>query len=259
MAIRAMWKASLDVAGSAVPIKLYAAAQDRDVHFRLLHAQDSAPVVQRMIHPLTEEEVAADAVRRGVEVERGLFVVLDEAELTQDAPEPSRTIELVRFVPPAAIDAGWYERPYFLGPDGDATDYVALRDALRATGLRGIARWTMRGRRYAGALEAGETHVALIALRSANEVVAADALPRPEGKEASAAERRLAEQLLAALEGPFEASLLRDEYRERLLAHLEARAKGRRAKPVREAVPKASGDLSRALEKSLRAVKRRAA
>jgi DNA end-binding protein Ku len=256
---RAMWKAMLALGELSVPVKLYAAAEDRDVHFRLLHAEDSAPVVQRMVHPISEEEIPAEAIRRGIEVERGLFVMLDPEDFAGLAPSPSRTIELLRFVPSDAIDAAWYQRPYFLGPDGDASDYAALREVLRAGELRGVARWTLRGRRYAGALEARGQHLALIALRSAEEVVPARALPEPEGKAASEAELRLAEQLVSALEGPFEPGLLRDEYRERLEAYLAARAQGRRFAKPREAVPKPSDDLSRALSRSLAALKKRRA
>jgi DNA end-binding protein Ku len=259
MSPRAMWKASLALGDELVPIKLYAAAEDRDVHFRLLHAQDLAPVLQWMVDPRSEQRLAPEEVVRGIEVEKGVFVRLRDDELARVAPEPSRTIELLRFVPAPALDAAWYERPYFLGPDGADGRYAGLCEALRTSGQRGVARWAMRGRRYFGALEARDRHLVLIALRSAQEVVSAEALPRPEGAPASAAERRLAEQLVAALEGPFEPATLRDEYRERLLAHLAARSKGRRIKPAAEKAPKPSPDLEAALARSVRAVKKRRA
>jgi DNA end-binding protein Ku len=258
---RAMWKASLEFGAVKLPVKLYAAAQDRDVHFRLLHAKDKAPVQQRMVDARSREPVASEEIRRGVELEKGLYVVLSEAELDSLAPEPSRAIEVTRFVPASAIDLAWYNRPYFLGPDGSAGDYAALVAALGDGGLRGVARWTMRGRRYFGALAAHDGTLALIALRPAEEVVPAAALQPPEGKAASAAERKLAEQLVAALDAPFEPSELVDEYRERVLALVRAKAKGRRAPAVaREAVPRTTSDLSSALERSLKnARKRRAA
>ena len=48
---RAMWKASLELGKASLAVKLYAAAEERDVHFRLLHARDSVPVKQQMVDP----------------------------------------------------------------------------------------------------------------------------------------------------------------------------------------------------------------
>jgi DNA end-binding protein Ku len=257
---RAIWKASLDFEDVRLPVKLYAAAEDRDVHFRLLHARDGVPVRQRMVDRSTGEEVSQEDAQRGLELERGLFVVMTPRDVAAVTPKPSRSIELVRFVPPPALDSSWYQRPYFLGPDGSDQDYAALLRALGESGLCGIARWTMRGRRYFGALEARETHLALIAMRSAGEHVAAPALPEPD-KSIRESERALAKQLVSALEGPFEPGSLRDEYRERVLALVKAKAKGRSYRPRKETLPSEVGDLQRALKQSLRASrgKRRAA
>jgi DNA end-binding protein Ku len=260
MSARAMWKASLEIGAAKLPVKLYAAAEDRDVHFRLLHAKDKAPVKQRMVDPRTREPVAPEDVRRGIELEPGLFVIVGEDELASLAPEPSRAIEVTRFVPAAAIDYAWYSRPYFLGPDGSAADYAALAAALAESGRRGIARWAMRGRRYFGALAAHDGKLALIALRPAEEVVEAAQLAPPETKPVSAAERKLAEQLVAALDAPFDPSELRDEYRERVLALVQAKAKGRRAPAApREPMPRPVSDLTSALERSLQKAKKRRA
>lgn len=261
---RAMWKAQLALGDVEIPVKLYAAVQDRDVHFRLLHAKDRVPVKQRMVDPRSGEEVAPEAVRRGVEIDSGLFVVLGDDDLAAAEPEASRTIEVRRFVPRAAIDLSFYARPYFLGPDGAqaCADYFALAAAIGDGERVGVAHWVMRKKRSFGALVARGPHLALVTLRSADEVVAAGQLPQPGGSEIRAAERALAEQLVAALDAPFDPAQLRDEYRERVEALIEAKAAGRKPKLPKEAAPpKPSGDLAAVLKRSLAAAKesRRAA
>jgi DNA end-binding protein Ku len=260
MTARAIWKASLALGGTVVPVKLYAAVEERDIHFRLLHVEDRAPVRQRMVDPRTDEEVPPESIRRGVAVEPGTYVLMKPEEVERQAPEPSRTIELMRFVPPRAIDPAWYSRPYTLGPDGSNAAYAALVKALQESELRGIARWVMRGNRYFGALAAHEEgHLTLVTMRSPDEVVTAEQLPPGGGKAMSAAEHALAQQLVSALDGPFEPAALRDDYHDRLAAYLAARAKGRRVRPPREALPKPSHDLARALEQSVRSVRKRRA
>jgi DNA end-binding protein Ku len=57
MAIRAMWKGVIHFDSIRVPVKLYSAVEDRNVHFRLLHRQDLEPVHQHLINPETDEVV----------------------------------------------------------------------------------------------------------------------------------------------------------------------------------------------------------
>lgn len=251
-----MWKAPLDLGDVEVPVKLYAAIEDRDIHFRLLHAKDAVPVRQRLVDPRSGEEIAPEAVQRGVALEPGIFVVMKDEELAAARGEPSRAIEVMRFVPRSAIDAAWYSRPYFLGPDGSASEYGALLAAMRDSEVLGVARWAMRGKRYFGALEARDSHLALIAMHAAEEVVSAAQLDAPNGAPVREAERALADQLVAALEGNFDPAEVRDEYRERVLALIDAKEKGRPPRSVaREAAPGAVTDLRRALKQSIQRVR----
>lgn len=254
MAARAMWKGTLRIGAKSVAFKLYAAAAQRGVHFRLLHADDAAPVKQRMAHPRTGETIESDEVRRGVEVERGRFVILDEEELATVEPAPSRDVEVLRFVPPEQLDHRWYERPYYLGPDDGAEDsHAALVGALQKTGLEGVARWTMRKRRYVGALRVHAGHLALVSLRSEQEVIATGDLEGPAGRPLDDRERKLAAQLIGALAGPFDPNDYQDEYRERVMELVASKQKGERKKLVRFR-PAAEPDeesLAAILEKSL--------
>ena len=254
--MRAMWKASLELGKLRIPVKLYGAVEERRVHFRLLHAKDRVPVVQRMIDPRSQEEVPADEIRRGVELSPGVFVVVDPDEQQAAQPEPSRDIEVTRVIPRDALDIAWFERPYYLGPDGSNADYFALAAVLGEAGQVGIARWVMRGKQYFGALAPHDHHLALIALRTADEVVTPDALAHPAGPAISASERKLGEQLVAALAGEFDPGELRDEYRERVEKLIAAKQRGRRFAVKEAGPPRARGDLGAVLRRSLEAARR---
>jgi len=251
---RAIWKGRVRLGESTVPVKLYAAAQDRSVRFHLLHDQDLARVRQRLVDPRTGEEVEARDRRKGVEFERGRFVLLDDDELAALQPKASRDIRVGQFLPRGSIDHRFYERPYFLGPDGDSGTYFALAEAVSRAKVEGVAHWVMRKRDYAGALAAHDGHLMLFSLRHAGEVVAAATVEAAAGRAADAKELKLAEQLVGALAGPFEPEALRDEYRERVLALIEAKRQGQELEFAGEAVPKPSKRPLRAqLEASLAA------
>jgi len=248
MAARAIWKAEVELGSTKVPVKMYSAVTDRNVRFRLLDPETLTPVSQRMVNPDSGREVETEKIERGYEVQPGLLVKLEEEELAQLEPKPSREIEIVAFVPDTEIDHRWYDRPYYLGPDGDQDAYFALADALKKEGREGLARWTMRGKRYVGALGTEGPYLVLITLRHLEEVVDASALPRPQSAAPTNAELKMAEQLVEMLRGSFEPQKYRDEYRERVMELIEAKRKGK-VVPLKKARAKKADDAS--LEKLL--------
>lgn len=256
----AIWKGVIRFEDVAVPIKLFAAIEDRAVHFRLLHADDHVPVEQRMIEPESEEVVPTEHTRRAYELDDGRLVVLEPDDLASLQPEASRDIEILRFVAPEAISRTWFRRPYFVGPDGSTGVYAAFVEALERTGYLAIARWVMRKKDYVGAFAVEDGRLSLVTLRWSDEVIDAAELPRPGGREPTKKELDLARQLVATLEEPLDMERFHDEYRERVLELVEAKAAGEEIElpePTRR--PAAPASLEEALRASLGGKGRRAA
>jgi DNA end-binding protein Ku len=253
MAARAIWKGNLTFGSVSVPVKFYAAVEDRTVHFRLLHEKDKTPVARQMVHPGTGEPVPREEMRRGyVDEERGAVVLLEERELEELEPNAGREVSVRGFLDAGRIGPAWYDRPYYLGPDGNARAYRALAEALERSGKEGFCRWTMRRKTYIGALRAENGLLEMITLRFAAEVIDASRLPRPEGRELSRKERDMARQLVGTLAGDFDPEAYRDEYRERVLALIRTKARGGRVRLKKPEERKAEViPLSDALKKSI--------
>ncbi|HEX6178039.1 MAG TPA: Ku protein, partial [Thermoanaerobaculia bacterium] len=226
MAARAIWKGVIKIGRTTLPVKLYSAVTDRTIHFRLLHKTDKAPVAQKMVSSDSGEEVPYEETQKAYPLGRGRLVLLEDEELEKLEPEPSRDIEVTRFVNRADIDHRWYERPYYLGPDGDGAAYFALAQALENKEKEGIARWVMRKKEYVGALTAKDGYLFLIALRHAEEVIDAEALKPPQGRALEKREIAMAQQLVSALSARFDPTQYRDEYRARVMELIETRARG---------------------------------
>jgi len=252
MAARAIWKGSLVLGKHEVPIKMYSAVQDRAVHFHLLHDKDLTPVEQRIVRKDNGREVAKEAQRKAFPLDGQRAVILEPDELAQLAPESDRAIHLLRFVPRDALGDEWFDRPYYLGPDANDADYFALAGALAGKERIGIARWVMRDKRYVGALVVGDDgYLRMTTLRRSEQVLDIPAIHPDKARAPSAAEIKLAEQLVDSITGPFSPEEWHNEYRERLHKLIEAKAKGTKLKLVAAKPKEATSDLAESLRASL--------
>lgn len=253
MAARAMWKGVIALGATKVGVKLYSAVQDRDIHFKLLDPKKKAPVQQRMVKPDSDDEVPYSEVRKGYLTE-GSYVMLEKDELESLAPKASREIEVARFVTTDHLGPEWFVRPYYLGPDNDQDGYFALQQALADSGREGIVHWVMRNTEYSGVLRAVDEHLMLITLRHEDEVVSTKDVRMPSGREHSAKEAQMAEQLVAAFEDEFDPSLYHNEHRERVLELVDAKSKGKRLRLKKVEHKKSEPNLADALQRSLMSV-----
>jgi DNA end-binding protein Ku len=258
MAARAIWKGELKLGSTKVPVKLFSAVEDKSVRFHILD-EKKARVKQHMVEPDTGEEVPTEEIRKGYEIEPGRFVILDEKDLESLTPEPSREIEISEFVPLEKIPQQFYERAYFLGPDGDQADYFAMAEALERQQCEGIAHWVMRNKAYTGALAALDGYLILSTLRNAGEVIAADELPKPSGRAPTKKELELANHLVSLLEGEFDPKNYKDEYRERLMDFIAKKAKGHAPKLAAVKTKRKTTALDSVLAKSIKALKEKRA
>ena len=259
MAARAIWKGNLKLGVVKVPVKLYSAVQDKTVRFHILDQKSKMRVKQHMIEPESGKEVAAAEIQKGFEVEPGTFVILGKEELAELEPEASREIEVAQFLPPSQIPPEYFDRPYYLGPDGDQAAYFALAEALQKKNREGVVRWVMRKQPYVGALRAVDDYLMLFTLRNAEEVLSARDLPKPSGRAPDKKELAMATQLVELLKGEFDPKDYQDEYRERVMEFVEKKAKGHKPRLQLVKSKRKAASLDKVLSKSIEALKKQKA
>ncbi len=251
MSARALWRGVVRWGGAEVPVRLYAAVEDRRLPFRLLHRDDGVPVRSALVNPVTGEVVAYHEAGRGYVTPEGTIVALEAGELGSLEPEPSRDVEVSRFVPVGAIEHRWFRRPYFLGPDGDEGAHAALVALLARTGREGVAHWVMRDRVHHGALRLHRGYPMLVTLRYAGQVVPLGRYEPPASGELDEEQLALARRLIAVLAGDLDHDAYRDAYREAVRDLAEAKRAGKEVAASRRPEPPATTDITSALERSL--------
>jgi DNA end-binding protein Ku len=226
---RPLWKGAVSFGLVTIPVNVYSATRRDELRFRQLDRRDNSPIREKRVNEATGEEVPWEDVVRGFEYDEGSYVVLDQDDFTKANVKATETIDIVQAVPHDAVPPEYFERPLYLVPTkAGIKPYHILRETLRRTGRVAVATIVMRGRQHLAALIAGEEVITLELLRFAHEIKAVselevgEALEAPEVKDK---EVQLAEQLVAALDEPWDPEQFRDDYRDDLLALIETKAK----------------------------------
>lgn len=251
MSARAIWNGTLRLGKHEVPVKMYSAVEDRAVHFKLLDAKKHEHVEQQIVRKDTGAEVPREDRRKAFPLDNGEAVILQPEELAALEPPASRDIHLCRFVSTGLLRDPWFDRPYYLGPDGDDDAYFALTRAVADKQVDGIARWVMRKKRYLGALLTEGDYLMMITLRRSQQVLAMPAVQPSRTRAPSEAELKLATQLVDSIAGEFEPDKWHNEYHERLCALIDAKLHGDKIKPFKRPERAASDSLEDALRASL--------
>lgn len=230
MAPRAFWTGNLRLSLVTIPVRLFpATSTERKIELHQIHEPSGKRIryqkVAPGVGPVENEEII-----KGYEYEKGKYVLLDQKEIDDLKLESKQTIELVRFVDTAAIDPRFYERPYYLLPDGDAAEeaYVIIQKALKESGKVGVGQFILRGQSNIVALEPCGKGLLLEILRHADEVRAADKFfaEVPEMKVDKEA-LELASELIERKSGAFEPEKFKDEYTEAVWELINAKIEHR--------------------------------
>jgi len=237
MAPRAFWTGHLRLSLVNIPVKLYpATSSERRVELHQIHEPSGKRIRYQKVAPGVGP-VENEEITKGYEYEKGKYVLIDPKEIDELKLQSKQTIELVRFVDEDAIDARYYETPYYLLPDGDLADegYVIVQKALKETKKVGVGQFILRGHGNIVAIKPCGKGLLLEVLRHANEVRPADTLFKeiPDIKVDKEA-LDLAKELVQRKAGKFEPEQFKDEYTEAVWELIHAKLEDRAPEIVTE-------------------------
>jgi DNA end-binding protein Ku len=254
-----IWKGTLTFGLVTIPVRIESAVRaDERVSFRQLHKDDLAPIRYQRVCQRDGEPVEWADVVKGYEYEKDRFVVVTEEELDSVRPRSSKTIDILDFVPASAIDARYFDRPYFLVPDaGGERAYALLREAIRETAMVGIGKVTMRQHGHLVAIKVVGEALVLEIMRFAAELVDVATLSFPSAESVRPQELTMARQLVMNLATEFDATRYADDYQVALMKLIRAKLKGKKIEIEEPEAPEATRvvDIMERLRASLEQTK----
>src|ERR1043166_6247972 len=153
---RAYWTRDLKLSLVTSPIALYpASTQAEKTHFHQINRKTGHRLRQQMVDEVTGKVVDKDDKSRGYEISKGKYVEIEPEEIKAIQVESTHTLDIEKFVPVDEIDRRYFDRPYYIVPDGKAGEeaFAVIRDAMKDKGRVALAKIVLTNREHIVAIE----------------------------------------------------------------------------------------------------------
>lgn len=247
-----VWKGYLTFGLISVPVRLFVAARTERISFNQIHEKCGSRIKQQTWCPVCERVVERNELKKGFEVAKGRFVIIEDEDIKKIAPQSSETMEILEFVRGADIDPIYFDSSYFMVPeDAGRKAYELLFQTMEKSGYSAIAKIAMHQREYTVVIRPHGHGLTLHTMFYPEEVRAVPEYGSSDNIQIRPQEVSLAEKLVEGLAADFDPSKYHDEYQSQLSQLIEAKKEGLE---VQSPAPKRLApviDLMQALQQSL--------
>ena len=210
-----------------VPVKVYAATEEKDVRFHQVHAQDGGRIRYKRVCDIDGEVVEYADIAKAYESDDGRTVILTDDDFAQLPANATREIEVSSFVPADQIDPLYFDKSYYLEPASSSTKaYKLLMRTLEQTDRIAIVNFAIRQKTRLAAMRVRDDVLVIQTLLWPDEVRAAEFSSLDESVTIKPAELKMASMLVDSFADDFRPEDYTDEYRVELQQLIDAKLEG---------------------------------
>ncbi|PWK35985.1 non-homologous end joining protein Ku [Pseudomonas sp. OV226] len=225
---RAIWKGAISFGLVHIPVALVSATSSQGVDFDWLDSRSMEPVGYKRVNKVTGKEVTKEHIVKGLQYEKGRYVVLSEEEIKSAHPLSTQTIDIFSFVDSEQIPLQNIDTPYYLAPDKRGGKvYALLRETLSKTNKVALAHVVLHTRQHLAALMPLESSMVLVMLRWPAEVRSLDTLElgnEVTKPELAKGELDMAKRLVQDMSADWKPEDYRDSFEDKIMALVEKKA-----------------------------------
>lgn len=240
--MRAIWNGSISFGLVNIPVKLYSAVQNSNLDLDMLDERDHANIKYQRINEDTRKEVPYDNIVKGYFL-KDRYIILDDHDFEEAAPEKNKVIELENFVDIQEVDPIYYETSYYTAPEKQGVKaYALLLKALIKSKKAGIARFVLRSTENLCVIHPMDDVIVITKIRFQEEVRERDDLKKADDVKVSKKELDMGLALIKQYSSKFDITGFKDEYTKELLRIIKAKAKGKQVAVKKLKTKKAKSD-----------------
>ena len=226
---RAIWKGAISFGLVHIPVALVSATSSQGVDFSWLDSRSMDPVGYKRVNKVTGKEVTVEHIVKGVEYEKGRYVVLSEEEIRSAHPKSTQTIDIFAFVDGEQIPLQHIDTPYFLAPDKRGGKvYALLRETLNNTNKVALALVVLHTRQHLAAVMPLESALVLVMLRWPAEVRSLDELALGSDvtkPDLAKGELDMAKRLVEDMSADWQPDEYRDGFQDKIMELVDTKAR----------------------------------
>lgn len=221
-----VWNGFISFGLVAIPVSIVSVEEKSDLHFHLLDARDKSRIRYQRVNAETGKEVPWDDIVKAYEIEKNKYVIMKEEDFQRASPESFKSIEINEFVDLKEIDTLYFDKPYYLLPEGkNKKAYVLLREALKKTHTVGVGKVIIRTKEYLSLILPHHHALVLNLIRFKQDIRAEEDLNFPaeplKTYKISDREMKMATDLIAEMTKEWEPDKYHDEYHDTLMKWIE--------------------------------------
>ena len=239
---RPYWSGTIQISLVSFAVKFFVATESKsEIRFHQISRSTGERIRQQKVLQSNLEQAAGDDsasvqsaskddIVKGYEYRKGEYVMIEPSELANLRVASKHSISVEQFVDERDIDPAYFEKPYFVAPDGDnqAEAFAVVRKALQAARKVGLGKIAFGGREHVVAIKAtdndDEPGLMAYTLRYQEE------LRKPQEYfsdikkvEIEQDQLELAEQLIRKKAAKFDPSRFKDSYEQAVRELVEAK------------------------------------
>ena len=254
--MKTIWKGAISFGLVTIPVRVYGATEAKSLRFHQLHEPDGGRIRYKRVCSIDGQEVDYSEIVKGYEYEKDHYVTLTDEELDSLPVTTAKAIEIERFVEAEEIDPIYFQKAYYLVPEGTGVKaYHLLREAMADDGKVALAKVAFRDKEHLATLRLRAGVFVLETMFWPDEIRAARFEELDEQVELRPQEIRMARSLIESLTDEFKPEEFRDEYRAALEDLVARKVQGEEITYAEEAEPSKVVDLMEALRASVEAAK----
>ena len=239
--MRSIWKGSIGFGLVSIPVKLFSAVQTSSLDFDMLDGRDHSRIRFQRVNETTHKEVPYDKIVKGYKLNDD-YVIMDEQDFEEAAPEKSKVIEIQSFVDIAEVNPMFYETSYYTEPDTKNNKaYALLIQALIRSKKAGLARFVLRNSESLCMVHPVDNVLVVTRIRFGQQIRSTEELNIADVN-VNKKELDVGLALIDQYAEKFDVSKFKDEYNDQLLNIIKAKAKGKRATVKKLKPRKTTGD-----------------
>jgi DNA end-binding protein Ku len=254
--VKTIWKGAISFGLVTIPVRVYGATEAKSLRFHQLHEPDGGRIRYKRVCSVDGEEVDYGEIVKGYEYEKDHYVTLTDEELDSLPVKTAKAIEIERFVDAEEIDPIYFQKAYYLVPEGTGVKaYHLLREAMADDGKVALAKVAFRDKEHLATLRLRDNVFVLETMFWPDEIRTPKFDVLDESVELRPQEIRMARSLIDSLTDAFQPEEFTDEYRTALEELVQKKIQGEEITYTEEAEPSKVVDLMEALKASVEAAK----